>query len=376
MIEHVTYGAIRDAYFDCRRHKVHSPDAIVYAREYEMQNLALMNELNDGTYRIGRARRFGIAVPTCREVYAYQFRDRVVEHLIAMRILPILEDYFIEDSYSCRKGKGVLYGVRRVSEQTRLLGKECLYAELDISAYFPNMLREVIWDIIAPVIRGGWNHEDDVEWWLQLLRVFIFHDPSVDCIECGNIDVLERIPREKCLGHDKGEPIGNLLNQIFAIVYLTPIDKWLTTELDGYGRYVDDMILLSTSRGKLLRLLPELRKRLAAIGMKLNEKKTVIQRADKGIRFTGYIIKPWGLYPGKRLRRNVMKASITNEDLGRHVRRLNSYLGFLCHTMSYGLRYEIWNNTLALYGGRSLLYAASRINSIHIIKNKQEWLTK
>lgn len=367
MTEVVSYSELEQAYFDCRRHKSNSPEAIVFAQEYEIYLLDLKDSLNNGTYRISRAKRFAVPIPRIREVYAYVFPDRNVEHLLANRILPILEEFFSQDSYSCRKGKGVLYGVMRMAEQIKDLGKDCWFAHLDISGFFPNMRREVIWEIIEPVIRDGWRYDDDVNWWLELLKMFIFHDPSVDCVECGDLELLKQVPVEKCLSHDRGEPIGNLLNQIFAIVYLTPIDRWLSAELDGYGRYVDDMEPLSLDHDRLLDTIPELRKKLAAIGLRLNESKTIIQRVDKGVPFIGYVIKPWGIYSGKRLVRNALEASRTIEEPQKHLRRLNSYLGFLRHTLSYGIRAKIWENTQQLYSG---VYATSHIYSIHQLKEQ------
>lgn len=364
--QHVTYKEVRQGYFDCRRHKRKSPEAIEYEVEYEINNHELMDDLNGGTYAIGRAKRFAVPLPTVREVYAYKFRDRVVEHILANRILPILEEYFIPDTYSCRKGKGVQYGVLRIAEQIAAIGKNCVCVHLDISGYFPSMERQVVWDTIEPVIRAGWLYDDDVEWWLGLLRMFVFHDPSVDCIECGDIELLRRVPERRVLTHEKGEPIGNLLNQIFAIVYLTPIDKWLCSVLQGYGRYADDMRLLDEDKAKILSVLPELRHRLAAIGLTLNERKTIIQRADKGVLFTGYVIKPWGIYSGKRLVKNALACSREVESIEKHLRRINSYLGFLKHTLSYAIRFKIWDNTCERYRG---IFAKSHLCSIHQTKS-------
>lgn len=367
MNDWVTYGELWNAYTDCRRRKRNSPDAIVFARDYESRLCSLLERLNSGAYSISPAKRFAVKVPKLREVYAYAFEDRVVEHLIANRILPILEGgFFTPDAFSCRKGRGVLYGVNRMAEQIRAVGEDCWFASLDISGYFPNMRREVIWETLEPVVRDGWKHGDDPEPWLSLLRLFVFHDPEADCIECGDIDALRSVPPEKCLSHGRGEPIGNLLNQLFAVVYLTPIDRWLSSETEGYGRYVDDMLLLSSDKKKLLKLIPELRKRLADIGLRLNERKTVIQRADRGVKFTGYVIKPWGLYAGKRLTRNALKAARTREDDAEaHLNRVNSYLGFLRHTLSYGIRWRMWLETKERYAG---VYAGTRLHGIHRVK--------
>lgn len=80
----------------------------------------LWREINAGTYRPSRSIAFIINKPVKREIFAADFRDRVVHHLIAHRLVPLLEEKFIDDSYSTRKGKGTLYGIERVEEHIRL----------------------------------------------------------------------------------------------------------------------------------------------------------------------------------------------------------------------------------------------------------------
>ena len=44
-------------------------------------------------------------------------------------MLPIFEAAFHPDTYNCRVGKGVLYGVNRVAEQAKEIGKE-IFADI------------------------------------------------------------------------------------------------------------------------------------------------------------------------------------------------------------------------------------------------------
>ena len=56
-----------------------------------------------------------------KEVFAADFRDRIVHHLLVNRIMDRLEkNYWISDSYSCRVGKGTLFGAKRLKEQLNL----------------------------------------------------------------------------------------------------------------------------------------------------------------------------------------------------------------------------------------------------------------
>ncbi len=50
------------------------------------------------------------------------FRDRVIHHFIYNYISPFLEKTFINDSYSCRIGKGTHYGIKRTDHFIRSIG--------------------------------------------------------------------------------------------------------------------------------------------------------------------------------------------------------------------------------------------------------------
>lgn len=73
----------------------------------------LYNELITGTYEIGPSVVFLLTTPCWREVFAAKFRDRIVHHLVMGRIEHLFEEAFIENTFSCRHGKGVLYGIQK-----------------------------------------------------------------------------------------------------------------------------------------------------------------------------------------------------------------------------------------------------------------------
>lgn len=73
----------------------------------EQQNQYFLNDL----YMVNKTVK--------REIFAANFRDRVVRHLIYNYISPIFEKTFIHDSYSCRKDKGTHYGIKRIEHFIR-----------------------------------------------------------------------------------------------------------------------------------------------------------------------------------------------------------------------------------------------------------------
>ena len=73
--------------------------------DYELECYKLWDELNSVEYKPTTSIAFCITRPKLREVFAANFRDRIVHHLIYDIISPYWEKQFIYDSYSCRKGK-------------------------------------------------------------------------------------------------------------------------------------------------------------------------------------------------------------------------------------------------------------------------------
>src|SRR5262249_60309320 len=69
---------------------------------------AFQKELRTYAYRPGRSICFITDGPKPREVFAADFRDRVVHHLLVLHQERVFEPIFIHDSYACRKGKGTL----------------------------------------------------------------------------------------------------------------------------------------------------------------------------------------------------------------------------------------------------------------------------
>lgn len=362
----VSFEDVTRAYFDCRKNKRRKHSALVYEMNYEENNYDLWMDLNNGTYEIGKSICFCVTRPKLREVFAADFRDRIVHHLLMNKFLSVFEEDFVEDTYNCRVGKGVLYGVNRIRQQAGEIGKDGWFLKIDISGFFMSIDKDILWDSVEKLIREKGRCEN-LEWWLALLKKVIYHRPERNCIRRGDITLWDKLDPNKSLFHSngKGLPIGNLTSQILANHYNGIIDKWFLPQVMGYGRYVDDIILLDADRRKLLNLIPSIRAKMKEICLVLHERKIVFQRIDKGIPFTGYIIQPFGVYAGSRLRRNAIAASTQcGEGVKKALTRINSYLGFLRHSLSYGIRYRIWNKLTEALGGAARLYATSHIHTI------------
>ncbi len=93
------------AYYDCRAHKRNTIGALEFELHYERECINLWDEIESCTYRLQPCTAFIVRDPVQREIFASHFRDRVVHHLIARRLTPIIERVLIHDVYNSRRGK-------------------------------------------------------------------------------------------------------------------------------------------------------------------------------------------------------------------------------------------------------------------------------
>lgn len=101
-----TYNEVYEAYLDCYKNKKNSPGAILF-RENLYNNIKILtDEINNHCYSPLPSTAFVITDPKLREIFAANFRDRIIHNLIIIELLLYFEEYFIQDSFSCMPGKG------------------------------------------------------------------------------------------------------------------------------------------------------------------------------------------------------------------------------------------------------------------------------
>ena len=105
-----------EAYFKARKNKRNKKDQVEFELNFESSLMRLHKQIVQREFKPQNYTAFVNKKPVIREVFAPSFRDRVVHHLLYKYLSEIFEPYFINDSYSCRVGKGTLYGVYRLKD--------------------------------------------------------------------------------------------------------------------------------------------------------------------------------------------------------------------------------------------------------------------
>jgi RNA-directed DNA polymerase len=280
-------------YLKCRRNKRNTANVLRFEVRQEEHLLDLHEALTHRTYRPGRSVCFLTQRPKLREIFAADFRDRVVHHVLVDTLERIWEPIFIHDSYACRKGKGVHAGVKRlqtfIRQATANGTRPAWYLQLDIRNYFMSIDKPVLFDLLAAKMNAP-----DALW---LTRTLVFHDCTQDYVMKGDAGLYGKLPPHKSLfgcGPGKGLPIGNLNSQFFANVYLNGLDQFVkhTLKCRWYLRYCDDFVLLAGDRAQLVEWRDRIEGYLRdALHLELNTSRERLRPVSDGVDFLGYIVR-------------------------------------------------------------------------------------
>lgn len=211
------------AYYDCRQNKRKTFNALEFEGDYEAKLVDLWREINAGTYYPGRSIAFIVDKPVKREIFAADFRDRIVHHLVINKLMPLFEALFITDSYSCREGKGSQYGINRVAEFVRECSedytKDCYILKMDIQSFFMSIDKRILAKRLHRFI-NKYYHAVDKEIILRLVEIIVYHCPQLNCLVKGKKSNWDGLPHSKSLfyaGKYRGCRLGTCLRRCLPI---------------------------------------------------------------------------------------------------------------------------------------------------------------
>jgi RNA-directed DNA polymerase len=351
------------AYYQARKNKRNTSNQLEFEINYELNLMQLHTDIVNGVYTVSTSICFVVNKPVKREIFAAHFRDRVVHHLLYNYSNPTFEKQFIEDSYSCRKGKGTHFGIKRLNEAIQTFSdrykKECYVLKLDIQGYFMSINKNVLQQKLIT----GINHTKEIPKETKkvchyLIDKIINDNPTNNCFIKGKRTDWQNLAMSKSLFGSKpycGLPIGNLTSQLFSNIYLHSFDVFMKKEqaIKQYGRYVDDFYVVHQNPEYLKEVIEIAKQYLHTdLGLIVHPKKIVLQNYTKGVNFLGATIKPHRIYISNRTKINfkrcvnkwklVVQHTIPSMTVLHKIRAsVNSYLGMLRHYSTYNIRYNV-----------------------------------
>jgi hypothetical protein len=188
----IPLAEVFEAYESCRRHKRGTHNALAFELDYEANLVALWRDINSGAYRPARSIAFIVERPVKREIFAADFRDRVVHG----------------HSYACRVGKGTHMGIRRVERFMRSCSRnytrDCYILKLDIQGFFMSIDRGILYRRLEAFVGEKYSAQDR-ELVLGLCRKVVFCDPARNCVVKGCRADWDGLPADKSLFHSRPE---------------------------------------------------------------------------------------------------------------------------------------------------------------------------
>jgi retron-type reverse transcriptase len=285
-------------------------DEVMRFRSKLSQNLNdVRNSFNNNNIEMGRYHFFTIHDPKKRVICAAEFRERVMQHAVINICGEVFEKFQIHDSYTCRRGKGVDACLKRTIHFCK---KYRWYLKMDIHKYFDSIDHNVLKNILNRKFKDQ-----------RLLNYFF-----------NLIDTYETTS-------DRGIPIGNLVSQYFANLYLAVLDHEIKQNLKvpGYIRYMDDFICFSDDKNFLKETSSKICNFLSSkLLLELNP--VQINKTACGIPFLSYRVRPNGLRLSLKAKRRFRKGilhAVKEEDQN----RIMSLLAFVERADSKDFRKKV-----------------------------------
>ena len=251
--------------------------AFEYNLEHNLSSLEL--DIQAGTYRHGGYRVVEIADKKRRTLHVATIRDRIVHRLLYDKLVRLYDPTFDEAVFSGRKGRGLQKALART--QSLLARYPSAYVfRADIKKAFDSINHQVL---------------------LELLHRKL--DPETYFLCQAVANSFESAP-------GRGIPIGNLTSQIFSLIYLHELDRFIRQSIKplAYLRYGDDFIIFLPSRPFAVAAQHQVASFLQhELKMTLNPRNTIIIKSRHGLRFLGHIITADALQVDKVTTKKVLK---------------------------------------------------------------------
>lgn len=251
-----------------------------------------------------------------REIFKLPYYpDRICQWAIIQVIEPYLLKTITIDTYSAIPNRGIHFGLKRLNED--LKDKEgtkyCL--KLDVRKFYPSIDHRILKKIYRKIFK-----DPELLWLL---------DEIIDSTE-GSV----------------GIPIGNYLSQWSGNIYLAYFDRWIkeVKKEKYFHRYMDDIVILNSSKEHLHRLRKEidyyLKKKL---NLEIKDNWQVFPTRVRGVDFLGY--RSFGNYvllrktTSKNFKSKMLSILKAKKPLSNHqYMSIKSYEGWLKWCNSYNLK--------------------------------------
>lgn len=274
MIESISQGQFNKIFFDAfdwlkksRKHYPSSSDIWDFRRCWNEQKDEIKGLLLSGSYRFDPQK--SLCLSGGETIALWSARDSLILKVLTAIIQQYLKPVLLNVCYHL-KGNGGLK--RAVNDVMKSYPEHRFFCKTDVRDYYDSI------DHVTLMIKLN-SHIRDKK---VISYVWQFLNRT---IERGGLyrSVTRGIAR------------GSSLSPLLGAFYLRELDQRLD-ELDvKYFRYMDDVLILSSSRWKLKKAIRVLNQTFNELKLEMHPDKTIMGRTEKGFDFLGYHFSPDGL---------------------------------------------------------------------------------
>jgi RNA-directed DNA polymerase len=206
--------------------------------------------------------------------------DRIAQMVVKLKLEPVLEPHFDEDSYGYRPNKSALDAVGKARERC---WRSDWVVDIDIQGFFDNIDHQLLMKAI--------KKHTDCRWVILYIGRWL------------TAPVI--LPDGQKIESNKGTPQGGVVSPLLANLFLHyALDRWVKQKYPAvtFERYADDVIYHCKTRYMAEQLLASIRERLEACKLKLHPEKSKIVYCKDNTRkgdyqhvqfdFLGYSFRP------------------------------------------------------------------------------------
>jgi len=219
--------------------------------------------------------------------------DRIAQMVVKLKFEPLVEPYFLDDSYGYRPNKSALEAIGVTRQRC---WRYDWVLEFDIKGLFDNIPHDLMMKAVHAHAKCKWSILYIERWLTAPIKM-----PD------GNI-------LDRCCGTPQGGVISPVLSNLF-LHYV--FDKWMQRNHPGnkWCRYADDGLVHCETKQQAQQLLCELEQRFSQCGLELHPAKTKIVYCKDGKRKEKYINHSFD-FLGYTFRQRVCKSKHGNLFVG------------------------------------------------------------
>lgn len=336
---------------------------------HEYKLIKLVDSIIAGTYAPEPLRVFIVFKPTVREIFESVAIDRIVDTWISFRLEPLMDKVIPRNAPACRAGYGTKEANRQLREAFEQCSEnyttDCWIMKYDVQSYYMSIDKYRLLSMIHGLVDLYYEHWDkDILKWLIAVRLMT--DPRKNVIRRSPIEYWKHLPPHKSLFNHpewQGIPIGLLLTNESANIYLAPIDHYIMNELGYkyYSRSIDDSWYMHQDKNKMLNDMALIRAKYAEFGLTVHPNKYYFQHYSKGVKILNVYQKPGRTYASNRCLTNCFKkihwwnkqasndVAFQIQNCEKFAATINSYLGMLQHLDEFNKRKEICDKVFSVW---------------------------